>query len=73
MSDPNLKLNPDLAQTNLNLNPSDVNLTVYHRITDALYAVGVNSGFSGSLTYDNRTNVSGGLYLQMMNNVQTLP
>ena len=72
-----MEINPYLLQTNLNLNPSDVNLAVYHRITDAVYVADTNSGFFppvfDTIKYDNRTNVSGGLYLQMMNNVQTLP
>jgi len=76
-----MEINPYTLQTNINLNAlsniNNVNLTVYHRITDAVYSGSINSGFLkpalDPIRYDNRTNVKGGLYLQLMNNVQTLP
>lgn len=77
-----MEINPYTLQSNINLNAlsniNNVNLTVYHKITDAVYIGGSNSGFlqpspPDVIRYDNRTNVKGGLYLQLMNNVQTLP
>ena len=74
-----MEINPYTLQSNINLNPlSNVNLTVYHKITDAVYSGSANSGFLSPsppevIRYDNRTNVKGGLYIQLMNNVQTLP
>jgi len=70
-----MEINPYTLQSNIALNLSNnVNLTVYHVIKDGLYEGGVNSGFpGGSLTFDNRTDLKTGLYVQMMNNTQTLP
>jgi hypothetical protein len=73
-----MEINPYVLQSNININLlTNVNLTVYHKITAGLYFSGSNSGFVlpflDQIKYDNQTNVKGGLYLQLVNSIQTLP
>ena len=68
-----LNINPYSLQSNINLNaPNPVNLTVFHRIIGGLRNTG-NAGFNAPVTYDDRIDVKGGLCVQMMNNIATLP